>query len=91
MAVSFAGLLAYIIKISMDYSRLKARFEENEKRDNEERRVNSAKFTELFNSRNRTNETLVELSTTMKMMLENMTNQFNNLERKIDSLRGAVK
>ena len=48
---SVLGLLAYVIKISTDYSRLKTRFEENEKRDAEERKKNSEKFTELFNSR----------------------------------------
>ena len=84
---SVLGLLAYVIKISTDYSRLKTRFEENEKRDAEERKKNSEKFTELFNSRNKTNETLIELSTTMKIMVNNMNEQFKNLEQKIDKIK----
>lgn len=70
----------------MDYQRLKTRFEENEKRDEEERHSNQRKFEELYNSRNKTNEALTELTTTIKMMNCNIDQQLKNLEKKIDSL-----
>lgn len=70
----------------MDYQRLKTRFEENEKRDEEERRSNQRKFEELYNSRNKTNEALTELTTTIKMMNCNIDQQLKNLEKKIDTL-----
>lgn len=70
----------------MDYQRLKTRFEENEKRDEEERHANQRKFEELYNSRNKTNEALTELTTTIKMMNCNIDQQLKNLEKKIDSL-----
>lgn len=70
----------------MDYQRLKTRFEENERRDVEERSSNQRKFEELYNSRNKTNEALTELTTTLKMMNTNIDQQLKNLEKKIDTL-----
>lgn len=82
----------------MDYSRLKTKLEQNEADDKRERETikkqieeiekrNSKKFDDLFDSRNKTNETLIELTTTIKMMTANMTTQFTNLEKKIDELK----
>lgn len=89
--MSLIGIISYITKLSGDYSKLKADFMNNQERDKEEWRKSAEKFTELYNSRNKTNETLIELSTTMKMMLERMDSQFNKLDSKIDELskRGA--
>lgn len=81
------GILAYVVKISMDYQRLKTRLEQNEKRDEEERKENALKFNELYNSRNKTNEALTELTTTVKMMVTNLNQQFASLDKKIDELR----
>lgn len=82
------GILAYVVKISMDYQRIKSRIDQNEKRDEEERRENALKFNELYNSRNKTNETLTELTTTVKMLVSNINQQFTSLDKKIDELRG---
>jgi hypothetical protein len=82
----------------MDYSRLKTRLENNEIKDKEEKeeilkmfekesKINSAKFTELFNSRNKSNEILTELATTIKLMMKNIDIQFENLDKKIDELK----
>lgn len=72
----------------MDYQRLKTRFDENEKRDAEERQSNAQKFAELYDSRNKTNEAIIELTTSIKMMNINIDQQFRNLEKKIDELKG---
>lgn len=85
--VGLSALVAYIVKISMDYAKLKTDFENNRKRDEETRAENDKKFSELYNSRNRTNDTLVELSTTLKMVATNIEQQFNSLDKKIDELK----
>lgn len=113
------GILAYVVKISMDYSKVKtkcesyemkltvleticqkisqdmttiqAEFKNNQKRDDEERAENNKKFEELYRSRNKTNDILVELSTTVKMLGSNIEQQFNSLEKKIDEYRSQIK
>lgn len=85
------GLLGKVIKMSMKYQDLLNRVEQNERRDEEERKRNSEKFTELYNSRNKTNEALVELTTTVKLMVTNMDQQFSSLNKKIDDLAKEVK
>lgn len=106
----FIGIVAYVVKISIDYSRLKTRCENleksqiefntlkldysslktevqnNQKRDAEERQKNAEQFSELYASRNKTNDTLTELSTTLKMLVGNINQQFSQLEKKIDEL-----
>lgn len=72
----------------MDYAKLKTRVEQNESRDIEERTANARKFTELYASRNQTNETLKELTTTLKFLTQNIDVQFRNLEIKVDALKG---
>lgn len=89
IVIGFVGLLAYVVKVSMDYQKLKSRLEQNEKRDEEERKENALKFNELYNSRNKTNETLTELTTTVKMLVSNINQQFTSLDKKIDELRNA--
>lgn len=81
------GLLGKVVNMSMRYQELLSRVEQNEKRDEEERKDNALKFNELYNSRNKTNETLVELTTTVKMMVQNMDQQFVSLNKKIDELK----
>lgn len=77
----------YIVKISSDYAKLKTDFENNKMRDEEERQKNERKFQELYNSRNNTNDTLVELSTTLKMFATNIEQQFGLLDKKIEELK----
>lgn len=81
------GLLGKVVNMSMRYQELLSRVEQNEKRDEEERKENALKFNELYNSRNKTNETLIELTTTVKMMVQNMDQQFVSLNKKIDELK----
>lgn len=49
---------------------------------------NYLRIKELTNSQNKTNDTLVELSTTIKMMVGNINMQFDNLNSKIIELKG---
>lgn len=72
-------------------SSLKTRLDANEKRDEEERKNNTEKFTELYNSKNKTSETLTELTVTIKMMVQNFNQQFANLDMKIDELKRGAK
>lgn len=86
----------------MDYAKLKSKLEQNEDNDKRERsniikRLDenevrySKKFDELFDSRNKTNETLIELTTTLKLMTSNMNQQFSNLEKKIDEIKNKKR
>lgn len=77
--------------ISSDVTKLGTDFNNNKTRDDEERKDNNKKFEELYNSRNKTNDVLVELSTTVKMFGTSMEQQFNSLEKKIDELRAERK
>lgn len=84
------GLAARCLRLGMKFQDLLSRVEANEKRDIEEREKNEKKFAELFQSRNKTNETLVELTTTVKMMASTFNQQFANLNKKLDELRLEV-
>lgn len=81
------GLFGWVWNMASKYQDLVTRVTQNEERDKEERSKTELKFNELYTSRNKTNETLVELSTTMKMMFSNMDNQFAQLNKKIDEIK----
>lgn len=76
-----------VTQTSSDLTALKVIIENNSKRDEEERQKTSKKFDELYASKNKTNEVLAELNTTIKMMINNFDNQFKNLDKKIDELK----
>lgn len=61
------------------------------KRTEDDRKSNGEKFAELFTSRNETKETLVELSATVKSLVANITQQYQNLEKKFDELKQELK
>ena len=120
--VPLCALVAYIVKISFSYSKLKEEQKQNnddidflktcndvntkqislmqnkintleifiqtntKKLDDCEKK-NSQKFDELFNSRNKTNEVLAELNTTIRMLVQNLNSQFENLDSKIEELK----
>lgn len=120
--VPLCALVAYIVKISFSYSKLKEEQKQNnddidflktcndvntkqislmqnkintleifiqtntKKLDDYEKK-NSQKFDELFNSRNKTNEVLAELNTTIRMLVQNLNSQFENLDSKIEELK----
>lgn len=73
--------------LSKSVTTLQIVMENNSKRDEEERLKNAKKFDDLFTSRNKTNEAITELTTTIKMMVGNFDNQFKNLEKMISDLR----
>lgn len=77
--------------IENDYRELKTDFENNKKRDEDDRADNAQKFAELYTSRNKTNDTLVELTTTLKMISTNIDQRLNSLEKKIDELKVECK
>lgn len=120
--VPLCALIAYIVKISFSYSKLKEEqkkadesidflktcndvntkqislaqtklstleifIQGNTKKLDECEKKNSQKFDELFNSRNKTNEVLAELNTTIRMLVSNINTQFENLDNKIEELK----
>lgn len=52
---------------------------------------NSEKFKELYSARNKTEVCLAELTSTVKMLVQNMDKQFTTIEKKIDELAERVK
>lgn len=85
------GLLTGLVRISMDYQKLKSVVEQNERRDEEERKENALKFNELYNSRNTTNEALVRLTTTVEMLVTTMSDKFETVYQKIDEIKQEIK
>lgn len=78
----------------IDYQKTRSRLD-NIERDKEKF---EHKFNELFANKDKTNETLVELSTTLKMLVQNIDNRFVGMEKqlekfdkKIDELKDDVK
>lgn len=84
------AVLSYVVKLSIDYSRLRTEVKQLSARQEEDRRMDSAKFAELFNSRNKTNEVLTELTTTVKMMVANFDGKFSNIERQNNSVESQL-
>lgn len=72
-------------------SKIEVLLETNIKRDEEDRRMNSAKFTELFDSRNQMKEVLTDINATMKMLVSNMDDRFKSIEKKIDEIKMCRK
>lgn len=68
-------------------STLEIFIQNNSKKLDECEKKNSQNFTELFNSRNKTNEVLAELNTTIRMLVQNINTQFENLDNKIEELK----
>ena len=61
--------------------------ENNSKRDEEERLKSRKKFDDLYASKDKTNAAITELTTTIRLMMNNFDSQFRNLDKKIDELR----
>lgn len=126
VCVSLCGIVAYIVKISFNFAKLKERQQESEKdilalqnnnenvekstalvtnkistlevfiqnntkrlEDNELK--NSQKFTELFTSRNNTNEVLAELNTTIRMLVQNMNKKFDGFDKQFEKLDNKIE
>ena len=75
IASAFGGLVAKFTQLKTNYDNL-------EKRVNEQ----SENIKELYDSRNETNKTLVQLAT----ILNSLVDQNKSIERKIDELRDKI-
>lgn len=106
------AVLGYVVKISMDYAKVKAeqkilkqemveveqRLEESftgvkqyyTEQFKEIKKSNSEKFKELYNSRNKTEICLAELTSTIKMLVQNMDKQYSSIEKKIDEISKRI-
>ena len=97
---SLLGVLGYVVKLAVDYSKLKSEVKELKSdllqykkelenkindimKDVEEIRNN---IKELYEFRYTTGQALTEVSTTLKMLSNNINQQFKNLEDKIDQI-----
>lgn len=86
-ADSIEKITKELAEIKISSTTLQTQFETHNKQYELDVKNNANMFNELYNSRNKTNETLTELSTTLKILVSNIDNQFNSLDKKIDSLK----
>lgn len=86
-ADSIAKISKELAEIKISANTLQTQFDTHSKQYEFDTKNNATMFNELYNSRNKTNETLTELSTTLKLLVSNIDNQFNSLDKKIDSLK----
>lgn len=82
-AAALVGMAGTLVKIVSDYTKLKTNHENLEKKVTEQ----ADNIKELYDSRNKTNETLVQLAT----ILNTLSDQNKTIEKKIDELREKVK
>lgn len=85
------ALLNDFTLIHSDFMQLKMRVDENERRDAEERKSNSNKFNELYNSRNQTNESLIKLTSTVENLVTLMSNNFDAINKKFEEIKQDIK
>lgn len=85
------ALLNDFTLIHSDFMQLKMRVDENERRDTEERKSNSNKFNELYNSRNQTNESLIKLTSTVENLVTLMSNNFDAINKKFEEIKQDIK
>lgn len=81
----------------MDYANLKAEVTHihNEltfirKENTDIHSSTSEKFKELFESRNKTQSNLAELTTTVKMLVANMDKSFATIDKKLDEITQRI-
>lgn len=80
--VAIVSLAGTLVKVVADYTVLKTDHRNLEKKVGEQ----SENIKELYDSRNKTNETLVQLATIMT----NLVDQNKNIEKKIDELKEKI-
>lgn len=86
LIASVCGLVAYVVAITSNYTKLKTSFENFKETMIERMKVKDENIKELFDSRNETNQTLVKLTT----ILDSLVNQNKSIESKIDELRKEI-
>lgn len=91
IGASFISIITAGCIVVSKFSKLEQRMDSNEERDKEERQDNKKKFEELYNSRNETNKNIVELTTTIKLMVTQNEKSFNEVNKKLDEVIKAAK
>lgn len=69
---------------------LKEKITQLEKEFNKETEKNSRNFKDLFDSRTETQSALTELTTTVKILVQNMDKQFQSIETKLDGIHEKI-
>lgn len=82
IATFLLGIIYKLGGLSMKFGQLSKTIEANDERDAEERRKNAAKFTELYNDRNRHEAAITRLDTTMN----NIDAKLKKMDAKLDRL-----
>ena len=88
------GLLAiatYVIKLSVDYSKLKSTVQHLLERAHEDRQKNSEKFSELYARKDEMRETLTELTASVESMSRLCEARFASLEKQYSQLSDQVR
>lgn len=87
-------MLGILVKVVIDYQKSRSKIDALEKAVDKF----EGKFHDLFENKDKTNETLIELSTTLKMLVQNIDNRFvvmekqlEKFDKKIDELKDDVK
>ena len=86
IAASFIAILSTGAAVVSKIAKMEQRMETNEARDKEEREDNKKKFEELYNRSNSTKESIVELTTTIKMMVTQNEKNFADIKIKLDEV-----
>lgn len=86
IAASFIAILSTGAAVVSKIAKMEQRMDTNEARDKEEREDNKKKFEELYNRSNSTKESIVELTTTIKMMVTQNEKNFADIKIKLDEV-----
>ena len=87
LALTIGGVIA---AVSGKFSKMELQIETNEKRDKEEREKNDKKFDELYQASHKNNENLVELNTTIKMLVTNLNTQYAGFDKRFTSIESKL-
>lgn len=94
IATFLLGIIYKLGDLSMKFGRMTRTLETNEERDAEERRKNSAKFTELYNGRNSHESDITRLDTTMRNIdtkLEKVDGKLDRNEQSVTRLEAVMQ
>lgn len=94
MATFLLGITYKLVDLSVKFGRLTRTLEGNNERDEEERKRNAAKFTELYNDRNRHEATITRLDTTMRNVdakLEKVDIKLDRNEQSVTRLEAVMQ
>ena len=85
------AIVAYVVKLSMDYSKLKSTVQHLADRAHEDRQKNSEKFSELYARKDEMRGTLTELTASVESMSRLCEARFASLEKQYAGLSEQVK